>query len=191
MHVFGYGSLFGLGALGGGIPCRLSGYRRSWNVAMDNAVDLPGYKYYVDAATGQRPAAMVAFLNIQEDPGGCLNGLVFAVESLDVLDDRERNYRRCDVADRLSVGFGGPVWAYVGLDAARRRFELGAAERRVGVSREYHDGVLAGFGSLGAEMLDEFRATTDAPGVPLLELVRIAIDVPPTGFTAPTGPPAD
>ena len=43
-RVFGYGSLVADGAQ----PCELRGFRRFWGVAMDNRVDLPGYKHFED-----------------------------------------------------------------------------------------------------------------------------------------------
>ena len=56
-HVLAYGSL---AVATSGTPAVLHGHRRRWGVAMDNAVDLPGYKAYVDPATGERPAVHVA-----------------------------------------------------------------------------------------------------------------------------------
>jgi hypothetical protein len=140
---------------------------------MDNAVDLPGYKYYVDRVTGARPAVMVTFLSIAMDPSGCVNGLAFPVDDvgLAALDARERNYRRCDVRGLVSVGFGGAVWAYVGLNAARRRYSAGVAAGRAVISRDYHDAVLAGFAALG--QLGEFRRTTAPAAVPVVSLSRL------------------
>ena len=52
MWVFGYGSL---ASLPGAQPAVLEGHERSWGVAMDNTVELPGYKVYEDAdGTGPR-----------------------------------------------------------------------------------------------------------------------------------------
>ena len=49
--VFAYGSLLPAGrdraARGRGARRTCVGWRRSWSVAMDNSVDLPGYKHYV------------------------------------------------------------------------------------------------------------------------------------------------
>jgi cation transport regulator ChaC len=170
-HVFGYGSLLAAGA--GGVPCRLRGYRRAWDVAMDNAVDLRGYKYYVDPVTGARPAVMVTFLSITADPSGCVNGTAFPVDGLGLaaLDARERNYRRCDVRGLVSVGLGGAVWAYVGLDAARRRYSVGVAAGRAVISRDYHEAVLAAFAALG--QLEEFRRTTAPAAAPVVSLSRV------------------
>jgi hypothetical protein len=172
-YVFGYGSL----VAGVGVPCRLRGYRRAWDVAMDNSVDLPGYKHYVDPVTGARPAVMVTFLSISPDAGGCVNGVLFPVDGvgLAALDARERNYRRSDVRGLLSgAELGeGPVWAYVGSPAARRRYADGLAAGRAVISRDYHDGVLGGFAALGPGVVEEFRRTTAGPDVPLVALLRV------------------
>ena len=125
--VFGYGSLVpaGVAALpDGAVPCRLSGWRRGWDVAMDNARDLPGYKHYL-TPDGERPDVMVAFLDIAPHEGGLVNGAAIPVAQgeLPDLDRRERNYRRVEVTDHLDTRLpgGGTVWAYVGLRASRTR----------------------------------------------------------------------
>ena len=121
--LFAYGSLLpaGGGALpDGAVPANLVGWRRSWAVAMDNSVDLPGYKHYV-TPDGRRPAVMVCYLDIAEHPGGVVNGVALAVggDELPALDDRERNYERRDVTGQLDVALDGRVWAYTGTRAGR------------------------------------------------------------------------
>jgi hypothetical protein len=93
---------------------------------MDNALDLPGYKYYVDA-DGNRPDVKVTFVNIEEAPGASVSGVVIDAPDLAALDLRERNYERREVEPGL--------WAYVGTAAARARFDEGPSV----VSREYFD----------------------------------------------------
>ena len=158
--VFGYGSLLEGAA---GTPCRLSGHRRHFGVAMDNRRTIPGYKYYLDAATGERPAVFVAFLDIVEDPGSAVEGLALEVDpaTLAALDDRERNYRRVEVDGRL--------WAYTGLPEARERYARAAAAGAAVVSLAYLDGVRAGFARLGLGF-------DTSPDVPVMDLVRV--DVP-------------
>ncbi|MGH2910161.1 MAG: hypothetical protein ACRDK8_12795, partial [Solirubrobacteraceae bacterium] len=69
-YVFGYGSLAagdvtpGRRRLLTGFVADLRGVRRGWGVAMDNRVDLPGYKCYLDP-DGRRPALSVCFLDIE------------------------------------------------------------------------------------------------------------------------------
>ena len=172
MFVFGYGSLL---RQAGGIPCRLLGHRRAWNVAMDNRRTLPGYKYFVDPDTGERPPVRVTFLNIYPAADGRVNGIAFPVtaEALDELDRRERNYDRIDVTRRLDADLGGTVWAYLGSEDARQRFEAGPAV----VSQDYFDRIRDDFAGAGG--LDEFERSTDPLTVPLRRLTRIDVPPPP------------
>ena len=149
MFVFGYGSL----ATDGGTPARLRGYRRAWNVAMDNRVTIPGYKYYVDGA-GRRPEVFVTFLNLV--PGEEVEGVVVRVDDVAGLDARERNYTRVEVSPL--VDHPGPVFAYVGRDEAVARFEAGRRGGRAVVARGY---------------LETVRHLADPPPLPVLDLRRI------------------
>lgn len=139
----------------GGRVATLTGYRLSWQVAMDNRVDLPGYKYYVEEATGERPAVCVAFIDIEPDPQASVRGVVFEPDDLAALDDRERNYARQEVMDG--------VFAYIGTPAARERFRMGPTV----VARSYHDAVQAGLARIGA--------STAPPALPIRDLRRIDI----------------
>ena len=167
--MFGYGSLLRDRR---GVPCRLRDHRRAWDVAMDNRETVPGYKVYVDPETGRRPPVHVAYLSIRHTPGGHVNGVALAVtaEELDGLDRRERNYDRRNVADLLDAELDGPVWAYVGSPAGRRRLAQGRATGSAVVSRGYLDDVRGGFDALG--LLPEFEATTDPPDLPVVDLFR-------------------
>ena len=155
VFVFGYGSL----APNGGTPAHLPGYRRAWNVAMDNRVTIPGYKYYVDA-WGERPEVFVTFLNLV--PGDGVDGVLLEAGDLAQLDARERNYRRVDVSDAIDVP--GPVYAYIGLDEAVARFEAGHREGRAVAQRGYVESV---------------RGIAEPPALPVLDLTRI--DLPLDG----------
>ncbi len=132
--VFAYGSLEGLEPAG---PCVLRDHARGWDVAMDNRETIAGYKFYVDAETGERPAVYVAFLAIRFEPGASVSGEVFAVddEQLAALDRRERNYDRCDVSELVDVD--GRVWAYVGSAAGRARCAAGRAAGTAVISADY------------------------------------------------------
>jgi hypothetical protein len=179
--VFAYGSLLRRGPgvdLESAIACRLHGFRRAWNVAMDNALTVPGYKHYVDPRTGERPPVHVTFLNLRPHAGEHVNGVVYPVDHADLpaLDRRERNYERHDVTGLLGRDLGARVWAYLGRHDARRRFEAARRDGRAVVSRPYRDGVRAGFADVDPAMLAEFDRTTDAPGVPVRALRRV--DVP-------------
>lgn len=148
--IFGYGSLTPRGAR----RAFLRGYRRAWNVAMDNTRTIPGYKYYVDPA-GRRPEVVVTFLNLV--PGDGVAGVLFEGD-LDELDARERQYERVDVARAL--GMPGPVYAYVGRAEAVERFEAGHRERRAVAQRSYVEAVLR---------------VAAPPALPVLDLTRIDI----------------
>ena len=118
--VFAYGSLVGLEPAGR--PCVLRDHARGWDVAMDNRETIPGYKFYVDAETGERPAVYVAFLAIRSEPGASVSGEVFAVddEQLAALDRRERNYDRRDVSAHIDPSSGDAAGGCGPTSAVRR-----------------------------------------------------------------------
>jgi gamma-glutamylcyclotransferase (GGCT)/AIG2-like uncharacterized protein YtfP len=179
-HVFGYGSLLERhGGADGPMICELAGYRRVWNVAMDNTRTLPGYKHYVDRDTGARGPWFVTFLNIVPDPDATVNGAMFEVDEalLERLDRRERNYERIDVSSHIADAVAGRVWAYVGSRPAVQRFELGCRTGRAVISRDYRDRVREDFAAAGADALARFDELTDPVPCPILDLERI--DHPP------------
>jgi hypothetical protein len=120
---------------------------------MDNRRTIPGYKFYVDPETGERPEVYVAFVCIWPEPGASVEGALLEVDDagLAALDARERNYGRCDVS--AFVDAGGPVWAYVASADGRARFERGRGEGRLVVARGY---------------LEAVGVQTDLPVLPLL-----------------------
>ena len=170
--VFGYGSLV---RRSGGIPCHLLGHRRAWNVAMDNRRTIPGYKYYVDPDTGERPPVRVTFLNLYPAAEGRVNGVAFPVsaEELAELDRRERNYDRVDVTELIDADLGGTVWTYFGSEAARERFAAGAAV----VAQDYFDAIRGDFAAAGG--LEAFDRSTDPLTIPLRRLARVDVPPPP------------
>ena len=142
---------------------------------MDNSETVPGYKYYVDK-DGNRPAVFVAFLDLQPDPEGHVNGACTQVqpEELRQLDERERNYLRTEVTDGLDAPLGR-TWAYIGSEPGRGRLSHGNKSGRVVVSREYLDRVEAGFRALGPDEYMTFRNSTDLDGLPIRDLVRVDV----------------
>jgi gamma-glutamylcyclotransferase (GGCT)/AIG2-like uncharacterized protein YtfP len=173
--VFGYGSL----VAGRGVRARLHGHRRVWGVAMDNAVDLPGYKLYL-APDGTRPALCVAFLDVVEDPAATVDGLCVPVgaQRLAALDDRERNYDRIDVTARVTadVPLAGRVWTYRGRAESRARFAAARRDGRCAIARDYLAAVEAGVrGVLGDAAWDAFAAATPPDGLPVRDLRRVEI----------------
>lgn len=175
--VFGYGSLLPAGAAAlpdGAVPCRLRGWRRGWDVAMDNTRDLPGYKHYVTPG-GERPDLMVAFLDIAPHAGGVVNGAAIPVDDgeLPGLDRRERNYRRVEVTGHIDADLPGtgPVWAYAGLEASRERAARGRREGRLVVSRGYLERVRAGFAAIGEHAA--FTRLTGPRRAPIADLLLV------------------
>jgi hypothetical protein len=180
-YVFGYGSL----VAGPLIPSRerreegfvadLVGMRRGWGVAMDNRVDLSGYKCYLDP-DGGRPVVSVSFLDIDLDdsPGAFVNGVCLPVGATELaaLDRRERNYDRIEVSDRLEGSDGMRVWTYRGSAAGRARFDAAAAGGTAVIHAAYLGAVRTAFRSLGPEEWAACAPSLDPCGLPVLELVR-------------------
>src|SRR6185312_16015514 len=164
--IFGYGSLVRRDETP--LVCRLHGHARAWNVAMDNRETIPGYKYFLDAAGG-RPEVFVTFLNLEPRHGAVTSGAAIPVsaDELEELDARERNYARVEVTEAIDADLGGRVYAYLGHDDARARFELGRRGGTAVVARAYLEEVRAALG--GLEPLEP-------PPVPVRDLTRV--DVP-------------
>jgi gamma-glutamylcyclotransferase (GGCT)/AIG2-like uncharacterized protein YtfP len=175
--VFGYGSL----VAGRGVRARLHGHRRVWGVAMDNSVDLPGYKRYL-APDGTRPDLCVAFLDVVQDDAATVDGLCVpvAAEQLARLDDRERNYDRVDVTAHVTADMplGGRVWTYRGRADSRARFADARRAGRCVIARDYLAAVEAGVrGVLGDAAWDAFGAAAPHDGLPVRDLRRVDIPI--------------
>jgi Gamma-glutamyl cyclotransferase, AIG2-like len=171
-HVFGYASLAAAPAVA---RATLRGHRRVWGVAMDNAVELPGYKVYA-LPDGTRPALAVAFLDLEEADGAEIEGTLLAVDAagLAALDTRERQYERVDVTALIDPAPGGQVWAYTGRAPGRARVAAGrAGTARVAIQRSYVELIEAVFVALGEDALTRYRAGTEPPPFPVLDLTRI------------------
>jgi hypothetical protein len=173
-YVFGYGSL----ARDERSPVHqavLRGSRRVWGVAMDNTEDIPGYKHYRFRRSGRRPEVCVAFLDLEPATGESVNGICLEAtpERLASLDERERNYVRVDVTDRVEPRPPGRTWAYVGRPESRARLRRARERSRAVVSREYREHVLRGFAALGRDALARFRRSTELEDLPVVDLVRV------------------
>jgi cation transport regulator ChaC len=178
--VFGYGSLLehsdSAGEPSGQAQlCHLDGYRRRWDIAMDNSRDLPDYKHYLNAADGTRPEVFVAFLNVEPATGYRVNGTLLPVSDADLeeLDSRERNYSRVDVTTKIVPPVSGRVWTYVGTPDAKARFERGMREKRAVIDEDYLNHVRAQFAGFGEASLREFEQLTEPPSSPIVRLRRV------------------
>ena len=172
--IFGYGSL--AADLRGAHPAVLRGRRRGWGVAMDNRVDVPGYKHYRLRADGSRPAVYVAFLDLFDDPAASTHGLCLPVDAaqLEVIDHRERNYERVDVTAAVTPA-QGTVWAYVGSAAGRRRLKRAREDGTAVVSRDYLERSRAAFAALGPDALADFEAGATDGELPVWDLDRVEL----------------
>jgi cation transport regulator ChaC len=170
--VFGYASLV---ALPGAAPAVLRGWRRVWGVAMDNSIAVPGYKVY-ERPDGARPACAVAFLDLERDEACAVDGALIEAgpEALEALDARERQYRRMEVTDMVESVAEGRVWTYVGRGPGRARVAAGrAGDAVVVVQRAYVDLVERAFAARGEAALERYRASTEPPPFPVVELARV------------------
>jgi Gamma-glutamyl cyclotransferase, AIG2-like len=173
--VFGYASLV---ALPDAAPAVLRGWRRVWGVAMDNSVAVPGYKVY-ERPDGARPACAVAFLDLERDAGREVDGALIEAgpEALDALDARERQYRRVEVTAAISAhdaAIEGRVWTYVGRGPGRARVAAGrAGDAVVVIQRAYAELVERAFAVRGEAALERYRASTEPPPFPVVELARV------------------
>lgn len=151
---------------------------------MDNRVNLPHYKYYLDSRSGQRFDGFVAFLNVYPAPNAQILGILFAVNDQEIqrLDQRERNYQRLEISQCLTMppntaqNFppSWSAWVYRGLDAAEQRYRQGVAVGKIAIAQPYADTVAAAYTSLGPAALQNYQSTTDPPPIPILPLHRRA-----------------
>ena len=181
--VFGYGSLVNIKNLEQYLKrnlqldidytiCRLNNYQRCWNVAMNNSIDLPNYKYYRDSYTRERINAFVTFLNIRPNLNVNISGILFRVTDAELnnLDSRERNYRRINITQQLNIQLQGNAWTYIGLSEAEQRYQTGLAQNKAIIARSYFDTVKNAYLSLGSQEYAEYIATTDKPAVSIMDL---------------------
>jgi len=139
---------------------------------MDNRIDLPNYKYYVDRKSGKRADVYVTFLNIRPCPDESVSGVLFKVDSqqLEKLDSRERNYNRIDITQSLSIKIAGRAWVYIGKREAESRYKSGLADGSAVISQSYYEVVYNAYLTRGEHVAADYLRTTDAPSVPLMDL---------------------
>ena len=194
LWVFGYGSLVSPESFGRTLgrelrpgidlfEAELAGFGRRWNYGIAHSVGV-----WTDDDGVEHERTIVA-LGLVEAPHESVNGVVGYVEldELTDLDRRERHYDRVDVADRTSVrtdGSGraasgpgrsrlaGSIMVYVPARAAVERYERARDAGSAAVERRYWDLVDAAFRALGDDQHARYHATTPAPDVPIVDLVR-------------------
>ena len=189
--IFGYGSLVNVKNLEQYLKrelkpnsdytiCNLKNFQRCWNVAMDNQIDLPKYKYYRNRNTKERLDSFVTFLNIRRDPNQTISGILFRISDteLENLDLRERNYNRIEITDQLSIKVQGNAWTYIGLQEAEQRYQKGLSKGNAMISRSYFNSVHNAYFLLGSEEYANYIATTDKPTVPIVNLEVCKVNIP-------------
>jgi hypothetical protein len=181
-YVFGYGSLVTMkgrvtleGRPRAAVVGRLREHRRYWGAAMNNWEATALEKHFIDPGTGEQPRIRIAYLDVDELPGGTVNGLAIPVDArrLAEFDVREVNYLRVDVSDRFEPPLPQPVFAYRASEEARERCRRHDAEAELFVSRDYVAAVRSAFAELGEGQLEEYERTTEPLSFPErhLELV--------------------
>lgn len=181
--VFGYGSLVSPESMArtiGRVAVRgenyfaatLDGYGRRWNYGVA----------HVEASwqhDGRRiDDGVIVALGVEASNGERVNGVVASLVATELanLDRREREYDRVDVTDQVTVTdpegavVAGPIVTYVPRPAAVAHYQRARDEGRAGIRRTYWDLVDEAFRTLGADQLDEYRATPK-PDVPIVDVV--------------------
>ena len=187
-YVFGYGSLVNVDLLEQFLNrkinpcdwklCNLNGFRRIWNIAMDNYLNLSGYKYYIDSKTGRRLKIYVVFLNIYQVKQELVNGIIFKVTSSELkkIDKRERNYERININKFLDLNLTQPCWTYIGLKEAEIRYKRGLELNTAFININYYNNVINAFSSHGIGFLYRFKRSTANFEVPFINLRPITIE---------------
>lgn len=171
--VFGYGSLVAHVADGSALPATLSGWERTWGVAMENSVDLAGYKHYLTPG-GERPDVAVAFLDVIPRSAAAVAGCLREVSpgELALLDLRERNYERVDVTSNVPAA-PGTVHLYVGSADGRERYRRAVEAGRCVVHEGYLETCRRAFAAYESVTGSPGWSRRDEPVLPVLPLVRM------------------
>jgi cation transport regulator ChaC len=183
--VFGYGSLVDPSSLGRtlGRPVEvgvdfveagLRGWGRRWNYGVG----------HVSATWRAADGCMVqdgviVALGIVPSPADHVNGIIARVSEreLAALDVRERDYDRVDVTHQVSITATGTgpavarIVTYAPRTSAIERYRSARDAGRAGIRDTYWGLVDAAFAVLGPDRLDEYRATTPPPDVPVVVVI--------------------
>lgn len=168
--IFGYGSLTSIKSMertlgktydGAYLVADLNGYERAWNVFVENQHN--GHSYYYISPEGDSiyPEKLV-YLNIQENKGVVMNGVVFIVDSVELaaFDKREFVYDRIDITDeigRVEVQ-GGRVYAYL----AKPEFIINELTdtRKAAIRKSYAEILETAFENHGPGFESKYKAST-------------------------------
>ncbi|MCP5220255.1 MAG: hypothetical protein H6944_01010 [Zoogloeaceae bacterium] len=191
IYVFGFGSLVDPASFSRTIGraqwviedfplATLKGYKRVWDVAMDNRVSLPGYKHYVREDAPDSPlAAYVCFLDVVREPSKEVVGALAAVnaEEFERLKLRERNYAAVDVtADMAHPPLDGRVFTFMGLDEAKARYAAGCAAGTLLINTRYQATVECAFRARGKAALENYLTSTEMPeGIAFMALKVVRV----------------
>jgi cation transport regulator ChaC len=178
--VFGYGSLVApssvartvgrpVGRADGFAAARLHGFGRRWNYgSLRQRADWHGPHGFVEQG-------IVVSLGLEPGDGEVCNGAVVRVtdDELALLDWRESDYERTDVTERVVVDDDGVsidrIVTYVPRPSAVDRYRTARDELRAAIRHSYVRLVDDAFAALGGHHLDEYRAGTPAPDVPVVD----------------------
>jgi cation transport regulator ChaC len=155
---------------------RVEGWRRGWTVARDN---LSSEKTFA-RADGTLPRFILS-LDIRPDPDSPpANGALIEVGAaeLDRLDLRELRHRRLDVTDAVRTSEGLEPYERVYAYGARPEHHRPTPPPDSIVIAAYLAAVEAAFDALGPGELDEFRATTAPPPVPVAQATLVRDRIP-------------
>lgn len=181
--VFGYGSLVSPASIGvtvqrevtpgdGFEAAVLDGYGRRWNYgSLRQRADWHGDH-------GPVEGGIVVSLGVAKASGEWANGAIIEVsaDELAHLDRRESDYDRVDVSDAIRDNDGRAIVTYVPRPSAIARYERHRDEHTAAVRAGYVQLVEAAFESLGGSHLDDYRATTPTPDVPVVEFESVWLD---------------
>lgn len=179
--VFGYGSLVSPEAMSRTITrvampgvdffeAELAGYGRRWNYGVMH-IDA---SWELDDGTAVDHGMIVA-LGLVASADERVNGVIASVtdEELRHLDRRERNYDRVDVTELVTTAAPDveAIVVYVPRAASIEAYETARDAGTAGIRRTYWDLVDAAFETLGPDQQAQYRTSTPAPDVPIVDVI--------------------
>jgi hypothetical protein len=189
-YLFGYGSLVDPRSFSKSIERRewfmedfplasLKGYKRVWNVAMDNEKHISGYKRYKNIVGEEYPNCYVTFLNIKKSEKDLVIGTMVQVtdDELDLLKDRERNYSVLNVTESIMDSPSeAEVFTFIGTPEAEDRFKSRTSEKPAVISEGYFEMVENSYRSRGkAAYANYLSSTKKDSSLKLQKLVRVEV----------------